>query len=563
MRSRRVHPPQTSKPYAVWSAALRVTKCKVEPPLPRFSLAIVGCSGGGASIATRTTAPATPQPAGTGSLAVSITIPARASNSGKRHASYISPQTKSIAVTVGAAPPVNVNLAMGTPGCTADCTKPSINEYPLYSSYVQPRGIINGPDGKLWIVEDNGGAISHIDTDGTNYARTPNLTSSGLAQDIIVGPDNNLWVGGLYTGSITDITTTFSETILPVANQALQFTATADKTLWYSAFTASTTNTGPNIFHLDATGALIGTYPTSGNTYALTTGTDNAIWFTEDNSKVGKLTTAGVLTEFSVPKNGNAIVAGPDNAIWYADATMLNRMTYAGITTNSYPIPATTPFIFKMIVGADGALYMTDYNNNTVIRATTSGVFNTFNPPTASSGVIYATLGSDQAVWFSEQSAGNVARIGFPLTCRPTTLTVAAGQSNVTITGYNAIGGASGTGKILETNTVPLLVQPNAVNKLAVALNGVVDKVTFAIGIIAPCPGASVLTTTVQLVARDASGALIVGAEPYSDKNGNALSFTITDTDATTHTSIPAGTIITTPANTAIMTSPPTSDHQQ
>ena len=361
------------------------------------SLVITGCSGGGSATAPLPVSSHAPVPAsGSGTLAVSITVPARGAQSAKRRARYVSAQTKSIAVTVGAAPAVNINLTMGTPGCTTDYTKGAIAEYPLANSSVQPRGITTGPDGKMWIVEDNGGSISHIDVSGANYARVAEMTSSNLAQAIAVGPDNNLWVGALYANSITDITTAFVQTVIPVAHQALRFTKATDGTLWYTEFTSGTSNLGPNVFHLNASGSLIGTSPTTGNTQFVTTGSDGNIWFSEDVNLVGKLTPAGVLTEYSVASLSNEIAAGPDGAIWFADANKLNRMSLAGVVTNSFPLPLTGVLAEDMVTGPDGALWYTDYTNGKIVRMTTNGVGTIYAPPATSGGnLTFLTVGPD------------------------------------------------------------------------------------------------------------------------------------------------------------------------
>ena len=55
--------------------------------------------------------------------------------------------------------------------------------------------------------------------------------------------------------------------------------------------------------------------------FGITAGPDGALWFTETfNGKIGRITTAGLITEFPVPaKFGqlNMITAGPDGALWF------------------------------------------------------------------------------------------------------------------------------------------------------------------------------------------------------------------------------------------------------
>ena len=54
----------------------------------------------------------------------------------------------------------------------------------------------------------------------------------------------------------------------------------------------------------------------------ITTGPDGNIWFTEyDGNKIGRLTLAGVFTEFAVPfAKAPAITAGPDGNLWFTES---------------------------------------------------------------------------------------------------------------------------------------------------------------------------------------------------------------------------------------------------
>src|SRR6266446_9109543 len=56
----------------------------------------------------------------------------------------------------------------------------------------------------------------------------------------------------------------------------------------------------------------------------ITAGPDANLWFTDpDNSKIGKITTFGVITEYGVGTVGSTrpdvITAGPDGNMWFTD----------------------------------------------------------------------------------------------------------------------------------------------------------------------------------------------------------------------------------------------------
>src|SRR5206468_2298578 len=101
----------------------------------------------------------------------------------------------------------------------------------------------------------------------------------------------------------------------------------------------------------------------------------------EVSSRIGRITMAGVVTEFTVPTAGSDpgdIVAGPDGALWF-----------------------------------------TEVNGNKIGRNTTAGVITEFPVPTAGSGPSGIAAGPDGAIWFTEPS-GKIGRISLegPLSLR-------------------------------------------------------------------------------------------------------------------------------------------------
>ena len=70
----------------------------------------------------------------------------------------------------------------------------------------------------------------------------------------------------------------------------------------------------------------------------ITAGPDGALWFTElDGNKIGRITTAGTITEFTIPTGGSnpiGITAGPDGALWFTEG---NGNKIGRITTTATP----------------------------------------------------------------------------------------------------------------------------------------------------------------------------------------------------------------------------------
>ncbi|HEX9304299.1 MAG TPA: hypothetical protein VGA31_07600, partial [Thermoanaerobaculia bacterium] len=95
----------------------------------------------------------------------------------------------------------------------------------------------------------------------------------------------------------------------------------------------------------------------------ITTGPDGNLWFIEGNA-IGRITTAGVVTEFPMPTPQSyptRIVAGPDGALWFTESGFANgspkigRITTArapAISSRALPVVGSTP-------GANGTFFKT------------------------------------------------------------------------------------------------------------------------------------------------------------------------------------------------------------
>ena len=115
--------------------------------------------------------------------------------------------------------------------------------------------------------------------------------------------------------------------------------------------------------------------PTSGSSsgpQGIAAGPDGALWFTEQTAnKVGRMTTAGALTEFDAAPGPFGITLGRDGALWFTQSGMalpgapsapglIGRLT-AGGTLDLFPLPPQTGESPNDIaVGPDGAIWITD-----------------------------------------------------------------------------------------------------------------------------------------------------------------------------------------------------------
>jgi len=152
--------------------------------------------------------------------------------------------------------------------------------------------------------------------------------------------------------------------------------------------------------------------PTASFPFAIAAGPDGALWFTELSNKIGRITTAGVITEFPVPtvaSQPRQISAGPDGALWFTEqaANKIGRITAAGAITE-FPVPTAASSPFGIAAGPQGALWFTEVMGNKIGRITTSGVITEFSGVFEPGGI---TTGPDGALWFEELGANKIGRI--------------------------------------------------------------------------------------------------------------------------------------------------------
>jgi streptogramin lyase len=171
-----------------------------------------------------------------------------------------------------------VNEASGLQG---EITLPA----PTDSSFTStiPYGIAEGPDGDLYVTENENDMIGHAANPFSGVALTPIASGSG-AEQIVRGPDGNLWFTQDYLGEIGRIT---------------------PNSYGVTEFQTLSPNSGP-------TGIAVGA--------------DGALWFTENSlNRIGRITTSGVATEYQLPSgstyvNLQGIVGSSDGSIWFCES---------------------------------------------------------------------------------------------------------------------------------------------------------------------------------------------------------------------------------------------------
>jgi virginiamycin B lyase len=173
-----------------------------------------------------------------------------------------------------------------------------------------------------------------------------------------------------------------------------------DGALWFTGSAPTKTEIG----RITTAGAIT-EYPLSNTPAGIVTGPDGALWFTERNvHQIGRTTAGGSITEFPVRAEGEWIVSGPDGALWFTESNAVNigRITTMGVVTE-YPLPSLNPNgAIVITVGPDGALWFTDSGKGDRIgRITTTGGVTEYAVPGPDRFLDSLVAGPDGALWYT------------------------------------------------------------------------------------------------------------------------------------------------------------------
>jgi hypothetical protein len=219
----------------------------------------------------------------------------------------------------------------------------AVLEYPLPTANSGPYGIVEGPDGNMWITEELGNNIARMTPDGT-FTEFPIPTADSLPFDIARGPDGNLWFAEAKANKIGKVT------ISPAGAVSIAE------------------------FALPTPGAV---------PFVITPGPDGNVWFTElQVDQIGRITPGGIITEFVIPTHPASpygIIAGPDGNLWFTEFTANNigRVTPTG-TFTEFPIPTAQSGPFGIAAASTGELWFTEQDSGKIGSITWSGEITEF-----------------------------------------------------------------------------------------------------------------------------------------------------------------------------------------
>jgi virginiamycin B lyase len=340
----------------------------------------------------------------------------------------------------------------------------AVKEFPIS---LPPFAITAGPHGDLWFTEHVPGnhRIGKITTAGAiTYTRI-----SGAPGTVFSGPNGDVWFD--ETTGLGRITPGGAMSEFPPAPAAgsgtsrTAITAGPEGNPWFAGTAQRCTFTGtppppppppppprPAAAGLTATAAIVTDYcglalqigkltvagPTLVSTMvyngperehgvlaaAITTGPDGNLWFSERReggsvNAIGKLTPAGVLTEYSLGNYNGAfdLTVGPDGNLWFTapyPVPKIGKITPAGAITY-YNLGKIPPL--EIAAGPDRSLWFTvapprpgvpadRFLHHRIGRITTGGAVTYYS--VGSGYVSDITAGPDGKLWFIEQNPNRI-----------------------------------------------------------------------------------------------------------------------------------------------------------
>jgi streptogramin lyase len=196
--------------------------------------------------------------------------------------------------------------------------------------------------------------------------------------------------------------------------------------------------------------------PSGSEPWGITAGSDKNLWFTDNaTSKIGRITTSGTITEYSLPGGSRpeGVAAGSDGNLWFTEASKIGKITTAGAVTE-YPVASFT-HPGAIAAGPDTNLWFA--GGNKIGKITTSGTVTEYTgaPLSDLRGIV---AGPDGNLWFTDYSnrtigkittSGAITEYSLSLLSRPQGIT-SGPDGNLWYTDY----GASKIGTITTLGTI-------------------------------------------------------------------------------------------------------------
>jgi streptogramin lyase len=312
-----------------------------------------------------------------------------------------------------------ISLVLAAPATAA----PTIQEFTLPDPTTdrQLQDLVLGPDGNIWFAERATSKIGRISASSPGTIDEFPTKDAGAGPDIMtVGPDGNIWFTELNNNSIGRINPATPSAPDSFGGfgllQPRGIAVGPDGNLWIS----DAGSTPPRAVIVSPAGVLVDTVdlPAGFNARNIAKGPDNNMWVAGfSSSKIVRIIVSGTTRTvdppagFDVPDGVTPmdVIAGNDGNIWYtAQGTTVGRMTPAGVATN-FTSKGVDPF--GITVGPDGAIWYAEFQGDSVGRVDAAGTTSNVTGMTTTAGPRYVTGGPGDTLWFTEETGNRVGRV--------------------------------------------------------------------------------------------------------------------------------------------------------
>ncbi len=250
-------------------------------------------------------------------------------------------------------------------------------------------------------------AAATLASSGVAGAKEYKLDQLAVPSDIAAGPDDAVYAPDGSLGRLWRVSAKGNVSFVQLGGTPAGVTTGQDGALWV-------TDRDDRILRVTAGGRVTayalhnpGSFPTD-----IVSGPDGALWFVEAHGdRIGRITTAGDVTEYPLPTSdafASDITVGPDGALWFSEALgdKVGRITTDGAITE-YALPAGT-LPGPIVAGRDGALYVGERDTNAIARMTTQGIVTArYALPTANADPLGLAFAGD-TLWIGQHSAGTL-----------------------------------------------------------------------------------------------------------------------------------------------------------
>ncbi len=200
-----------------------------------------------------------------------------------------------------------------------------------------------------------------------------------------------------------------SEYALPSGSEPYGIAVGSDKNLWFTDY-----GTG-KVGKITTAGAISEYAAEKDEPEGITSGSDNNLWFVEHSVRhVNHITTGGELTVYTLGRTGTynvGIASGPDSNLWFTESSdnYIGKINTKDEVQGEYALPSGSE-PYGITVGPEKDLWFADHGTSKIGKSTTAGTITEYTLPSGSKPY-GAVEGPDGNLWFTEAGTSKIAKI--------------------------------------------------------------------------------------------------------------------------------------------------------